>query len=147
MADSILNSTKTILGVAEDYDPFDLAIITHINSALASLSQIGVGPIGGFFIEDAEPTWEDLGLSTKMTAMARTYIFLKVKMLFDPPATSFVIDAAERQIAEHEWRLAHFAEELNPLPVPMPVRPGRPNYNSEGEYVLVPLDDVMEGGY
>jgi len=123
MESSILNSTKEVLGILVDYEAFDLAVITHINAAFAALAQLGVGPEEGFTIEDDSQEWETLALPQNQLNMARTYIFLKVRMLFDTPATSFMIDAMERQIAEHEWRLAQAAEALIPLPVTQPVRP------------------------
>lgn len=106
MESSILTSTKQILGLDENYTVFDLDVITHINSAFAVLNDIGLGPVGGFFIEDKNPTWEEIGLTPHQTRMARTYIFLKVRMLFDPPTTSFHIEAMNEQIREYEWRLS-----------------------------------------
>ena len=120
---SILNSTKEILGLQADYTPFDLSVITHINSAFSILAQLGVGPEEAYVIEDDEMTWEDIDLPLNQLSMARTYVFLKVRMLFDVPPTSFMIEALERQIGEHEWRLAQSAEELISLPVVQPVRP------------------------
>lgn len=114
MEESILNSTKKILGIAEDYTAFDVDIITHINSTFATLYQLGVGPTDGYFIEDSSNEWSefttDLGFN-----LVRSYMFLKVRMLFDPPATSFVINAMEKQIAELEWRIATHREwQLDP---------------------------------
>lgn len=123
MENSILNSTKEILGLQADYAPFDLAVITHINSAFSILAQLGIGPEEPFAIEDDSMEWDELALPQNQLSMARTYVFLKVRMLFDVPATSFMIDALERQISEHEWRLAQAAEELIPLPVVQPDRP------------------------
>ncbi len=118
MESSILNSTKKILGIDANYTAFDLDIITHINSVFSGLSQLGVGPILGFSIEDASANWEDLSLPQNQLSMVRTYIYLKVRMLFDPPATSFLIEAMNNQIQEHEWRLGVFRDELVPLPQP-----------------------------
>ena len=123
MENSILNSTKEILGLKSDYTPFDLAVITHINSAFSILAQLGVGPADGYSIEDNSAVWSDLDLPQNQLNMVRTYIFLKVRMLFDVPATSFMIEALENQIREHEWRLTEAAEEVIPLPVVMPIRP------------------------
>lgn len=146
MADSILNSTKQILGIPVDYLAFDLMVKTHINSTLATLTDLGVGPAGGFAIADDTETWDDLGLTVKQINMVPTYVFLKVKLLFDPPSTSFHLEALKEQIREHEFRLQQSAESLIPLPVPQPNRPKPPNYSADGQYVLVPLDDVMDGG-
>lgn len=106
METSILKSTKKILGIAPTYTAFDLDIITHINSSFAMLNQLGVGPLDGFAIEDDQAVWEDVELSVNQLSMVRTYIFLKTRMLFDPPTTSFLIEATEKQIQEHEWRIS-----------------------------------------
>lgn len=110
MEQSILTGTKKILGIAEDYTAFDHDIITHINSTLSILDQLGVGPAGGFGIEDKEQTWEDLGLPDNQMRMVRTYVYLKVRLLFDPPTTSFLLDAMKEQVAEHENRLTFYRE-------------------------------------
>lgn len=101
----ILGDTKKILGVAPDYTAFDLDIITHINSTLSILSALGVGSETGFFIEDSNTDWDEFPISPNQMSLVRTYLYLKVRMLFDPPATSYLIEAMEKQIAEHEWRL------------------------------------------
>ena len=107
MEQSILTSTKKILGIAEDYTAFDLDIITHINSAFSTLTQLGVGPTSGFMIEDDEAEWGDfLGNDPDFQCNAvKSYVYLKVKQLFDPPTTSYLVTATERQITELEWRL------------------------------------------
>lgn len=110
MADSILDSTKKILGLAADYTPFDLDIITHINGTFSHLNQLGIGPETGFTIEDNEETWDDYAVPSVQLNLVRTYLFLKVRMLFDPPSTSYLIEAMNRQIQEHEWRLNVFRE-------------------------------------
>jgi len=115
MPDSILNSTKKILGLAVDYTAFDMDIITHINSTFSLLDQIGVGPVGGFFIENSVPTWNDIVVPPNQRSMIRTYMYLKVRMLFDPPGTSYLIEAMNKQIDEHEWRLREFRELELPL--------------------------------
>lgn len=105
MSDSILTSTKKILGLEEDYTVFDLDIITHINSALSTLTQLGVGPENGFMIEDATPTWEAfLGTDPRLNPV-KQYVFLRVRMVFDPPQSSYAVAAMNDQIKEHEWRL------------------------------------------
>ena len=115
MEDSILTSTKKILGITSDYSVFDLDVITHVNSAFSTLTQLGVGPAIGFMIEDESSKWEDfVGDNMKMLNMVKTYVYLKVRYLFDPPTTSFHLTAVQEQIAEHEWRLNEFREELIP---------------------------------
>lgn len=117
MEPSILISTKKILGVAESYRAFDLDVLTHINAAFSVLSQLGVGPVDGFFIEDEAAVWADFVVPVNQVALVRTYIFLKVRMLFDPPTTSFLLDATKSQIEELEWRLNIFREDALPNPV------------------------------
>ena len=102
---SILTSIKKLLGITEEYEHFDIDIIMHINTALASLTQIGVGPAEGFFIEDSEAAWSDfLGDSQKLESV-KTYVYLKVRLIFDPPASSIMMEAMKRNIEELEWRL------------------------------------------
>ncbi len=111
MEPSILTSTKKILNVADTDTAFDLDIITHINSALSNLNQLGVGPTAGFFITDKTATWDMLAIPANQLSMVRSYIYLKTRLLFDPPATSFLIEAVNKQIQEHEWRLSTFREQ------------------------------------
>lgn len=106
MEDSILKSTKKILGLDPEYMVFDLDIITHINSAFSTLNQLGLGPADGFMIEDDEAVWSDFNLvDDKKINSVRTYVFLKVRLVFDPPTTSYLIGVFEKQITELEWRL------------------------------------------
>ena len=105
MSKSILTSTKKILGSAEDYTAFDLDIITHINSVFTTLQQLGVGPVEGFMIEDAQPTWEHFLGNDKRLNSVKTYVYMRVRLMFDPPATSFAISSMQEQVKELEWRL------------------------------------------
>jgi len=114
MEDSILISTKKVLGLGENYTPFDQDVITFINSAFTNLEQLGIGTKAGFQIEDEAYKWSDLDLPHKQLNMIKTYIYLKVRVLFDPPTTSYAVDAMDRQITEHEWRLTNFREEDQP---------------------------------
>lgn len=116
MEASILTSTKKMLGLGVDYTPFDLDILTHINSVFSTLDQLGVGPVGGLSIEDNRAEWSELDAPLAQINSIRSYVFLKVQMLFDPPATSFLIQAREKQIAEFEWRIREAREALDPLP-------------------------------
>ncbi len=111
MEQSILISTKKILGLAADYTVFDLDIITHINTAISTLTQLGVGPTNGFMIEDDSSTWADFIGEDLQNNAVKSYVYLKVKQLFDPPQTSYLIAATERQIQELEWRLNTHREE------------------------------------
>ena len=109
--DSILVSIKKLLGIAADYTHFDPDIIMHINSAFSILTQLGVGPTEGFRIEDNTETWNDfIGDATRIDAV-KSYIYLKVGLMFDPPISSAVLSAKERQISELEWRLNVAAEQ------------------------------------
>lgn len=117
MEDSILISTKKVLGLMEDYTPFDFDIIMYINSSFSILNQIGIGPIDGFSIEDDQEKWSDYGVPLVQLSLVRTFIFLKVRMLFDPPTTSFLIEATNNQIQEYLYRLSYFREGLIPIPV------------------------------
>lgn len=105
MEDSILISTKKVLGISEEYTVFDLDIITHINAAFSVLTQLGLGPEAGFMIEDNSATWSEFTPNITALNLIRTYVFLKTKLLFDPPTTSFLIEATNRQIEQYEWRL------------------------------------------
>lgn len=111
LEDSILTSTKKILNLAEDYEVFDHDICTHINSTFAVINQLGVGAVDGFEIEDKTAKWSDFEVPPKYIRLMRTYMFLKVRMLFDPPNNSFLIGAIEKQIEEHEIRLSYYREE------------------------------------
>lgn len=125
MADSILTNTKKILGIDASYTAFDLDIITHINSVFLALNQLGIGPAAGFAIQDTTATWSDfLGTDLRLNAV-KTYVYLRVRILFDPPTTSFLLDAYQKQIAELEWRLNVNWEatgwvDPNPAPAPTP---------------------------
>lgn len=105
MITSILDSVKKSLNLADDYTPFDEEIIMHINSVFSTLNELGLGPDEGFMIEDKEPTWDAfLGSDPRLNSV-KTYVYLRVKLLFDPPNTGFTTAAIERQIEQLEWRL------------------------------------------
>ena len=105
METSILTSIKKLLGIAEDYAEFDEDIMTHINSVFLNLTQLGVGPEEGFMIEDDTAEWEDFINDSVQLQAVKTYVYLKVKLLFDPPLSSSVTESINRMIAELEWRL------------------------------------------
>lgn len=112
MTDSILDSTKKVLGFDPEYEAFDIDILMHLNSVFGTLHQLGVGPEESFFVEDKEATWQDFIGDQKNINAVKTYVYLKVRLAFDPPATSFAIASMERQIEEHEWRLNVVMEEV-----------------------------------
>lgn len=109
---SILNSTKKMLGVDPNDDSFDPDIITHINSAFSTLHQLG---LNGLFVHDETSRWDELfpGMPDRewLINLVRTLIYLRVRVLFDPPTSSYLQDAYTKQIAEHEWRLNTWREE------------------------------------
>jgi len=110
MTDSILNSTKKVLQLPEDYTAFDPDILMHINSAFATLNQLGIGPDDGFEIAGATEVWADfLGANPKLNSV-KTYVALKVKMVFDPPQFSFHTNALQAEIDQYEWRLNTYRE-------------------------------------
>ncbi len=110
MEQSILKSTRTMLGVPDEYSAFDLEILTNINAAMSDLHQIGVGL--GAPVEDESVVWADLALPDIQLNWAKTLIFLKVKKAFDPPGTSYLIEAVNSQIEEQTWRLREYVQEL-----------------------------------
>lgn len=106
MVDSILDTIKAMLGIPTTDTAFDNDIIVNINSAFMVLNQLGVGPETVYSIENSTPVWSDFLTDPEMYSGAKTYIYLKVKLVFDPPATSFLLDAINNQILELAWRLA-----------------------------------------
>ena len=105
MTDSILNTTKKLLGIAEENTEFDLDIILHINSVFTILTQLGVGPSKGFFITDGSATWSDFIPEGEMMEAVKSYMGCKVRMLFDPSTSSATMQALQNMCNELEWRL------------------------------------------
>lgn len=103
--DSILLLTKKKLGIAPEYTAFDEDVITDINSAFLTLTQIGVGPKTGFSISDESTLWTEFLGDAKNLEAVKTYIYMRVRLMFDPPTNSFTIESMKNQIAELEWRL------------------------------------------
>lgn len=102
--ESILTSVKKNLGIAEDYEHFDSDIIMHINSMLNVLTQIGVGPASGFSIEDKDAVWSDFIDDSRLN-MVKSYVSIRVKLIFDPPQSSSAVEALTNIWKELEWRL------------------------------------------
>jgi len=102
---SILTSIKKILGISESDESFDIDILMHVNSVFSTLNQVGIGPDDGYMIEDSTDTWDAFLGTDKRLSAVKTYIYLRVRLLFDPPATSFATDSMKTQITELEWRL------------------------------------------
>ena len=105
MIPSILQSVKKTLNLAADYQAFDEDVLMHINSVFVTLNQLGVGPTEGFAIEDGNATWSQFLGNDKRLNNIKTYIYLRVRLLFDPPATGFHVTAMKEQITELEWRI------------------------------------------
>lgn len=108
--ESILTSIKKLLGITEEYEHFDEDIIMHINSVFMILTQLGVGPPEGFRIEDKTATWNEFISDDVRLDSVKSYMHLKVKLLFDPPLSSAAIESMNRMINEFEWRINVAAE-------------------------------------
>jgi hypothetical protein len=110
--DSVLNSIKKLLGIEESYTHFDTDITMHINSVLMTLDQLGIERPTNRNVTSYTDTWTDIfGESPKVDVEAlKTYVCLKVRLLFDPPTSAFVLESIDRQIKEYEWRLNVQAE-------------------------------------
>ena len=108
----ILSDVKKTLSVDPDVTDFDLEIIMHINGVLGTLNQLGIGPSEGLEISDDTVTWDSLiGTEVRLNAV-KTYVYLRVRRLFDPPTTSYLVDAYAKQIEELEWRLTVAVDEI-----------------------------------
>lgn len=106
ISESILTSIKKLLGIDENYKHFDADIIMHINSVFSILTQMGVGPSNGFSISGKDETWSAfISDRPDVFSMVKSYLYLKVRLLFDPPLSSAAIESINRQISEFEWRL------------------------------------------
>lgn len=111
MDQSILNCTKKILGIDPADDTFDLDIVTFINSSLSAIQQLGLGE--GVYIQDETVMWQDIVDDEKLLGLIRTIVYLRVRMLFDPPSTSYTQGAMTNQIEELEWRLNVWREDAD----------------------------------
>lgn len=105
MNESILTSVKKMLGIAEEYTQFDSDLVIHINSVFTILQQLGVGPVKGFSIVDKFSTWTDFLSDNSKLEAVKSYMYLKVRLLFDPPSSSYVVTSYEKLANELEWRL------------------------------------------
>lgn len=103
--ESILTSIKKLLGIEEDYTHFDTDIIMHINSVLSILNQLGVGPSEGYSIKDASATWDKFITDSTRLELVKTYVYLKVRLMFDPPSSSSAIESMKHLISELEFRI------------------------------------------
>jgi len=137
--DSILDSVKNNLDIQADYNAFDGQIMMHINSAFATLNQLGIGPDEGFAIEDASATWDEFLGTDPRRNNVKMWVYLKVKVIFDPPTGSYhLIGAMEQQIQELEWRISVKREDeewVDP-------NPRKPADSDVTEVVIVPVSDA-----
>jgi hypothetical protein len=128
--ESILQTTKTQLGLTADYTPFDAELIIFINSVLATLNELGVGPGGGMSIAGYDETWDDFltgvgeTTATPLLNSVKTYTYLRVRMLFDPPSVGYLVTAYEKMIDEQTWRIMVVKDNIDhPLPPPPLTQP------------------------
>lgn len=115
--DSILGTVKKLLGISDEDRHFDKDVIVHINSSFMTLNQLGVGPEYGFAIEDESSTWNDFVEDIVLINAVKTYVYLYVATIFDPPASSFVLTAMKEQMKEIEWRLMAMVEKTEEVKV------------------------------
>src|SRR5687768_4876462 len=113
---SILDSIKKVLGVGNQDTSFDTDIIMHINSVFSTLNELGIGPDEGFFIEDSDSLWDDFLLGDPRWNAIKSYMYLRVRQLFDPPTTSYHASSLADQIKELEWRLSTRRETSRYIP-------------------------------
>lgn len=121
MEQSILNSTKKLLGLSPDYAPFDHDLIIHINSVFLTLADLGIGPAAGFSIEDDTATWDQFLNNDSRANAARQYLYMKTRLAFDPPQNQFGVIALQDQIKELEWRInvrQEATDWVDPMPKP-----------------------------
>ena len=109
MINSILLSTKKPLGLTEEYTVFDQDVLMYINSVFSILAQLGVGPPEGFSIDDETAVWSDFNTDVRLNTI-QSYVYLRVRLLFDPPTTSYLLAAVQEQIKELEWRMNVYNE-------------------------------------
>lgn len=122
MENSILKSIKKVLNIDPSLTVFDTDILMHINSTFFKLTQLGIGPANGFRIEDDTPTWDQFYGDDIRYDAVKTYMYLSVRILFDPPAVGSHVEALKEQLTEYQWRLSTMREELdwvNPNPGPI----------------------------
>lgn len=112
VSESILLSVKKMLGLDKDYDVFDPELIIHINTVFGTLHQLGVGPEDQFRISGDSEVWSDFTTEGEQTDEVKSYVYLRVRLLFDPPSSSFVLSSFKEQLQELEWRLNVKADEI-----------------------------------
>lgn len=114
--ESILDYVKKLLGIQKDYTHFDPDVIYGINAAFGVLNQLGIGPAEGFMISDDTAKWSDFVEDTIRLSLIKPYVYLKTRLLFDPPSSSALIDSINKTISEYEWRLYVVSDGDNAVP-------------------------------
>lgn len=115
--ESILSSVKKLLNLPEAYTDFDEDIVLHINSALDTIQQLGVGPIEHYEIESKANLWSEFIGDVKFINFVKTAVWLDVRLVFDPPTTSFQIESFQKRLEQLHWRLRVQADKTRPIPV------------------------------
>ena len=105
MEESILKTIKQLIGCPDDFEQFDLDLTIHINSAFAALTQLGVGPKEGYRITGPDNVWSEFEEDTQKSSLIKDYVYIKTRLLFDPPTSSALMDSLKEQLKEMEWRL------------------------------------------
>ena len=105
MEESILKTIKQLIGCPDDFEQFDLDLIVHINLAFATLTHIGVGPKEGYRITGADNAWSEFEDDAQKLSLIKDYVYIKTRLLFDPPISGSLMDSLKEQLKEMEWRL------------------------------------------
>lgn len=105
MEQSILKTIKQLVGCPDDFEQFDLDLTIHINSAFATLTHLGVGPKEGYRITGVDNAWSEFEENTQKLSLIKDYVYIKTRLLFDPPTSGSLMDSLKEQLKEMEWRL------------------------------------------
>lgn len=105
MEESILKTIKQLIGCPDDFEQFDLDLIVHINSAFSTLTHLGVGPKEGYRITGADNAWSEFEDNAQKLSLIKDYVYIKTRLLFDPPTSGSLMDSLKEQLKEMEWRL------------------------------------------
>ena len=117
MANSIFNSVKKVVGLLRDDDSFDEDILLHINSVVSTLRQLGLSIPSGFYVRDDVQTWRDLLGEFRDLDLVKSYMTMKVRLMFDPPSSSFGLKSMEEMTKEFEWRINVLTDQPYSVPV------------------------------
>ena len=118
MADSIFNSVKKVVGLLGDDGSFDEDILLHINSVVSTLRQLGLSIPADFYVRDDVQTWQDLLGEFRDLDLVKSYMTMKVRLMFDPPSSSFGLKSMEEMVKEYEWRINVLTDQPYSVPVP-----------------------------